>query len=200
MIAVCGIGKPRGCRNSAVTANQSAIAPIIAASEARETKPQTPVLSVKMWVDRKMSVARRSSESASVRIFFSPRARSWSSGVSSAGPPVLPPAPKRGTDGAFSIVIVTPWSPTLAKPRASARILGPIRCWEMLGIRVRLRADSSDLSRASITITVMPPVSRTMRRSQHNAPLHQVVMRLPVGDESLGPRQLVNVNLRNDER
>ena len=33
MIAVCGIGIPSGCRNSATTANQSAIAPTIAASE-----------------------------------------------------------------------------------------------------------------------------------------------------------------------
>ena len=32
MIAVCGIGRPRGCRNSAVTANQSARPPTIAAS------------------------------------------------------------------------------------------------------------------------------------------------------------------------
>ena len=34
MIAVCGIGSPSGCRNSAVTANQSASAPTIAASAA----------------------------------------------------------------------------------------------------------------------------------------------------------------------
>jgi hypothetical protein len=32
MIAVCGIGSPSGCRKSATTANQSAIAPTIAAS------------------------------------------------------------------------------------------------------------------------------------------------------------------------
>ncbi len=32
MIAVCGIGNPSGCLNSATTANQSAIAPTIAAS------------------------------------------------------------------------------------------------------------------------------------------------------------------------
>jgi hypothetical protein len=35
--AVCGIGRPIGCRNSAVTANQSAIAPTIAASAAALT-------------------------------------------------------------------------------------------------------------------------------------------------------------------
>ena len=33
MIAVCGIGKPSGWRNSATTANQSATAPTIAASQ-----------------------------------------------------------------------------------------------------------------------------------------------------------------------
>ena len=32
MIAVCGIGSPSGCRNSAVTANQSAKPPTIDAS------------------------------------------------------------------------------------------------------------------------------------------------------------------------
>jgi len=34
MIAVCGTGSPSGCRNSAVTANQSANAPTMAASAA----------------------------------------------------------------------------------------------------------------------------------------------------------------------
>ncbi|COZ63422.1 Uncharacterised protein [Mycobacterium tuberculosis] len=34
MIAVCGIGMPSGCLNSAVTANQSAKAPTIPASAA----------------------------------------------------------------------------------------------------------------------------------------------------------------------
>ncbi len=38
MIAVCGIGKPSGRRNSAVTANQSAKPPTIAASAAARTK------------------------------------------------------------------------------------------------------------------------------------------------------------------
>ena len=37
MIAVCGIGIPRGWRNSAVTANQSASAPTIAASAPART-------------------------------------------------------------------------------------------------------------------------------------------------------------------
>ncbi len=40
--AVCGIGSPSGCRNSAVTANQSAIAPTIEASAPALTNPQNP--------------------------------------------------------------------------------------------------------------------------------------------------------------
>ena len=41
-IAVCGIGSPSGRRNSAVTANQSASAPTIAASAAAFRYPQPP--------------------------------------------------------------------------------------------------------------------------------------------------------------
>ena len=37
MIAVCGMGRPSGWRNSAVTANQSANAPTIAASAVART-------------------------------------------------------------------------------------------------------------------------------------------------------------------
>ncbi len=44
MSAVCGIGRPIGCRNSAVTANQSAIAPTIDASAPALTNPQAPSL------------------------------------------------------------------------------------------------------------------------------------------------------------
>jgi hypothetical protein len=39
MIAVCGILIPSGCRNSAVTANQSASAPTMPASAAARTNP-----------------------------------------------------------------------------------------------------------------------------------------------------------------
>src|SRR6478735_6235475 len=42
MIAVCGIGMPSGWRNRAVTANQSASAPTIAASENARTYPTHP--------------------------------------------------------------------------------------------------------------------------------------------------------------
>ncbi len=37
MIAVCGIGRPSGLRNSAVTANQSASAPTMLASAVART-------------------------------------------------------------------------------------------------------------------------------------------------------------------
>ena len=40
--AVCGIGSPSGCRNSAVTANQSAMAPTMLASAPALTKPRKP--------------------------------------------------------------------------------------------------------------------------------------------------------------
>ena len=42
--AVCGIGSPSGCLNSAVTANQSAIAPTIDASAPALTNPRNAVL------------------------------------------------------------------------------------------------------------------------------------------------------------
>ena len=42
MIAVCGIGRPSGRRNSATTANQSASAPTAAASQKAETQAQMP--------------------------------------------------------------------------------------------------------------------------------------------------------------
>ena len=52
MIAVCGIFSPSGCRNSAVTANQSARAPTIAASEnARDISPHITVVFVRSGND-----------------------------------------------------------------------------------------------------------------------------------------------------
>ena len=44
MMAVCGIGTPSGYLNSAVTANQSASAPIIAASANARRNPSQPML------------------------------------------------------------------------------------------------------------------------------------------------------------
>ena len=49
-IAVCGIGMPSGCRNSAVTANQSASPPTIAASAvARTSRTQKGAKSGRRW-------------------------------------------------------------------------------------------------------------------------------------------------------
>jgi hypothetical protein len=42
-MAVCGIRRPSGCRKRAVTANQSASAPTIAASEKARTYPTSVV-------------------------------------------------------------------------------------------------------------------------------------------------------------
>ena len=74
--AVCGIGSPIGCLNSAVTANQSAIAPTMEASAAALTKPSQPSWSS---VTTKTTAATSSSETASVRIRRRPRRRSSSS-------------------------------------------------------------------------------------------------------------------------
>ena len=73
--AVCGIGSPSGCLNSAVTANQSAIAPTIDASAPALTKPSTPP-----WpcVATYTTAANTSSDSATVRIRRSRTRRSSS--------------------------------------------------------------------------------------------------------------------------
>ena len=73
--AVCGIGRPSGCLNSAVTANQSAIAPTIDASAPAFTKPSTPP-----WpcVATYTTAANTSSDSATVRIRRSRTRRSSS--------------------------------------------------------------------------------------------------------------------------
>ncbi len=70
--AVCGIGNPRGCRNNAVTANQSAMAPTIEASAPALTNPQTPSLPN---VRTKTTAANPSSASATRRIWRNPRRR-----------------------------------------------------------------------------------------------------------------------------
>ena len=73
--AVCGIGRPSGCLNSAVTANQSAIAPTIDASAPAFTNPSQP-----SWprVTTYTTAASTSSATAIVRIFRRPRRRSSS--------------------------------------------------------------------------------------------------------------------------
>ena len=97
--AVCGIGSPSGCLNSAVTANQSAIAPTIEASAPALTKPQKP-----SWpsVATYTTAAKTSSPTAIERIRRSPARRSasaagspaiigaWASAAWSPCPPILP--------------------------------------------------------------------------------------------------------------
>ena len=73
--AVCGTGMPSGCLNSAVTANQSAIAPTIEASAPALTKPRKPCCpSVTTYT----IAASTSRLTARVRIRRSPRRRASS--------------------------------------------------------------------------------------------------------------------------
>ena len=69
---MCGIGSPSGCLNSAVTANQSAIAPTMDASAPALTNPSTP-----SWpsVATYTTAAKPSSPTAMVRIRRSAEAR-----------------------------------------------------------------------------------------------------------------------------
>ena len=64
--AVCGTGRPSGCLNSAVTANQSAIAPTIDASAPALTKPEEAVAG--RGSRGTPRAANTSSDTASVRI------------------------------------------------------------------------------------------------------------------------------------
>ena len=73
--AVCGIGRPSGCLNSAVTANQSAIAPTIDASAPALTNPQNPS---RPSVAAYTQAASSSRPTATVRIRRSPRRRASS--------------------------------------------------------------------------------------------------------------------------
>ena len=73
--AVCGIGRPSGCLNRAVTANQSAIAPTIEASAPALTNPSQP-----SWpsVATYTAAASTSRLTAMVRIWRRPRRRASS--------------------------------------------------------------------------------------------------------------------------
>src|SRR4051794_26746512 len=89
MIAVCGIGNPRGWRNSATTAYQSARPPIAAASAKAAMKPNagcTPT--------RDLEIANSASAPTSTRVAWvltrrSSAARAASPGVSSEKEPVF---------------------------------------------------------------------------------------------------------------
>ena len=69
--AVCGIGSPSGCLKSAVTANQSAIAPTIDASAPAFTNPRNPSRS---RVTTYTTAANSRSPTATVRILRRPGA------------------------------------------------------------------------------------------------------------------------------
>ena len=91
MIAVCGIGRPSGCRNRAVTANQSASPPTIAASLAACRNGQMPWPSPTSRHSTKTTAASTSPPVATsfIRISAARLARSPATSAASAGPPVL---------------------------------------------------------------------------------------------------------------
>ena len=67
MMAVCGIGNPIGRRNSATTANQSASAPTVAASQNARTQAQAPCPPMTWLVMKPQTIA---TSSASAAIFM----------------------------------------------------------------------------------------------------------------------------------
>ena len=67
-MAVCGIGTPSGWRNSAVTANQSARPPTIAASAKARTKPQPAWCGTSALASRNSAAMTSRSPVATIRI------------------------------------------------------------------------------------------------------------------------------------
>ena len=67
-IAVCGMGRPSGWRNRAVTANQSASPPTIAASAKARTKPQAGCRSPSARATRNTTAIANSNAVATIRI------------------------------------------------------------------------------------------------------------------------------------
>ena len=80
MIAVCGMGRPSGWRNKAVTANQSASAPTIAASANAATKPTNTLRSANGVAAKKITATAASSPVAMRFIRVSSACRSASAG------------------------------------------------------------------------------------------------------------------------
>src|SRR5580765_5922889 len=78
MIAVCGIGNRSGCRNNAVTANQSARPPTIDASAAAPTYPHAPLSSKTQRHTAYTPAATTSSPPAMSFIRRSPATLAWS--------------------------------------------------------------------------------------------------------------------------
>src|SRR5699024_8730184 len=91
--------------------------------------------------------------------------------------PPVPPPPKRGTDAALSIDIVTPWPPTLAKSGRSTCIRGPVRGWEFSGI-------GGPKGRHPTQLLSYPRIGRIPVRSSLSTLEHRVGVRVPVGGEA----------------
>src|SRR3954447_21876545 len=89
MIAVCGIGNPRGWRNSATTAYQSARPPIVAASAKAAMKPNAGCAPTRDFEIANSASAPTSTSVASVLTRLSSAARAASPGVSKEKEPVF---------------------------------------------------------------------------------------------------------------
>ena len=75
MMAVCGIGSPSGRRNSATTANQSASAPTVAASQNARTQAQTPCPPIAWLATKPPSMAASRSKAVIFMRRCAPRVR-----------------------------------------------------------------------------------------------------------------------------
>ena len=84
MIAVWGMGIPNGCRNSAVTANQSARAPTMPPSAAARRYASAGTCCWPMNPTRNRAAMSSSAPRATDFIVRRPRRRSWSAGLSEA--------------------------------------------------------------------------------------------------------------------
>src|SRR5450759_1157029 len=89
MIAVCGIGKPNGLRNSATTAYQSASPPIVAASANAATKPNTGWTCSNVFAVTNTASVPASTRVASALTRRSSAARAASPGASNEDVPVV---------------------------------------------------------------------------------------------------------------
>ena len=82
MIAVCGIGSPKGLRNKATTAYQSARPPMVAASQKAATKPNAGCIGCNALAARNSANVAASTSVASHFTRRNSAARAASPGVS----------------------------------------------------------------------------------------------------------------------
>ena len=82
MIAVCGMGKPKGLLNKATTAYQSARPPMVAASAKAAMKPNAGCIGTNAFAPRKMANVAASTDVASNFTRRNSAARAASPGVS----------------------------------------------------------------------------------------------------------------------